>query len=108
MLKSRQERVETMPENSRYYITVSQNVPGAGGATIRMGYPISLHTINDICICCRGSYERIPLNSFILRDALLSSPALLAQLGLEVKELKKEEEQKPQPRKKKETPKEAE
>lgn len=86
---------------SRYFLEHSSKVSNAGINPVRLGLPVSLHTINDICLCCRGSSEFIPLNAVILREALLSDPEKTKQfLGLEVKDIlkpkpvKKEEKKK--------------
>lgn len=86
---------------SRYFLEHSSKVSNAGINPVRLGLPVSLHTINDICLCCRGSSEFIPLNAVILRDALLDDPEKTKQfLGLEVKDVlkpkpvKKEEKKK--------------
>lgn len=86
---------------SRYFLEHSSKVSNAGINPVRLGLPVSLHTINDICLCCRGSSEFIPLNAVILRDALLADPEKTKQfLGLEVKDIlkpkpvKKEEKKK--------------
>jgi len=80
---------------SRYNLKLSRDVPNAGGYNnmLRVGLPIQEDMINNICICAEGSYEFVPLNRNVLRDALLSSPEFCKQiLGLEVKDatIKKE------------------
>ena len=80
----------------RYFIEHSSKVSNAGVNPVRLGLPIGLHTVNDICICCKGSSEFIPLNAIILREALLDDPEKIKQfLGIEVKDvLNKASEQK--------------
>lgn len=85
----------------RYFLEHSSKVSNAGINPIRLGLPVSLHTVNDICLCCRGSSEFIPLNAVILREALLDDPEKVKNfLGLEVKDIlnvqsvKKEEKKK--------------
>lgn len=93
----------------RYFIEHSSKVSNAGVNPIRLGLPIGLHTVNDICICCKGSSEFIPLNAIILREALLENPEKIKQfLGIEVKDvLIKASEQKEVVEKTKEIKKEA-
>lgn len=85
----------------RYFLEHSSKVSNAGINPIRLGLPVDLHTVNDICLCCRGSSEFIPLNAVILREALLDDPEKVKNfLGLEVKDIlnvqsvKKEEKKK--------------
>ena len=93
----------------RYFIEHSSKVSNAGVNPIRLGLPIGLHTVNDICICCKGSSEFIPLNAIILREALLENPEKVKQfLGIEVKDvLNKALEKKEAPEKTTEVKKEA-
>jgi hypothetical protein len=73
---------------TRYYLEHSSKVSNAGITPIRLGLPVTLHTINDICLCCKGSTEFIPLNAVILREALLADPEKVkAYLGIEVKDI---------------------
>ena len=67
---------------SRYFLEHSSKVSNAGINPIRLGLPVSLHTINDVCLCCRGSSEFIPLNAIILREALLADPEKTKQFLL--------------------------
>ena len=81
----------------RYLLKLSQDVPNAGGYhnMLRVGLPVQEDMVNNICIVAQGSYEFVPLNRNVLRDALLSSPEFCKQiLGIEVKDatIKKEEE----------------
>lgn len=80
---------------TRYYLEHSSKVPTAGSYPIKLGLPVQLHTLNDICLCSRGSSDFIALNSVILREALLDNPEKVkAFLGLEVKDLLNKEEKK--------------
>lgn len=73
---------------SRYFLEHSSKVSNAGINPIRLGLPVELHTVNDICLCCRGSSEFIPLNAVILREALLSDPEKVKTfLGIEVTDI---------------------
>ena len=86
----------------RYTLKLSQDVPNAGGFRnmLRVGMPVQDEMNNTICICAQGSYEFIPLNHIILRDALLSSPEFCKQiLGIEVKDATIKVEQKQQTKK---------
>lgn len=71
--------------DTRYTIKPSQFVPGGGSQPIIIGMPVPQEMVNDICFCCIGSSDFIPMNSKILKQALLSSTELLKQMGLEVK-----------------------
>ena len=71
---------------------------------VRLGLPIPAHTVPDICICSNANSEPILLNSFILREALLTSTTLLEKLGLKVVDLTKEPKQVEQQPKIKEEP----
>lgn len=80
---------------SRYKLKLSQDVPNAGGYhnMLRVGLPINEDMVNNICIVAEGSYEFVPLNRNVLRDALLSSPEFCKQiLGIEVKDATIKEE----------------
>lgn len=82
----------------RYTLKLSQDVPNAGGFrnVIRVGLPVQAEMENTICICAQGSYEFVPLNHIVLRDALLSSPDFCKQiLGIEVKDATIKAEVKP-------------
>jgi len=82
----------------RYLLKLSQDVPNAGGFRnmIRVGLPVQEDMENNICIVAIGSYEFVPLNRNVLRDALLSSPEFCKQiLGLEIKDATIKEEKKP-------------
>lgn len=79
-------------ENNRYSLKSSHQVPNAGFIVIRTGLPVHAEMLNDICICCDGSYDFIPCNSSILRKALLRNPNLTEKLlGIEVKDLRAKE-----------------
>ena len=74
---------------NRYNLKLSINVPNAGGYrnSLRIGLPIEADMVNDICICAEGSYEFVPLNHNVLRQALLANPEITKQLlGIEVKD----------------------
>ena len=74
---------------NRYCLKISQNVPNAGSyrSELRIGYPQREEMVNDICICAAGSYDFVPLNRIILRQALLNDPEYTKQLlGIEVKD----------------------
>ena len=80
---------------SRYKLKLSQDVPNAGGYNnmLRVGLPVHEDMVNNICIVADGSYEFVPLNRNVLRDALLSSPEFCKQiLGIEVKDATIKEE----------------
>lgn len=80
---------------SRYKLKLSQDVPNAGGYhnMLRVGLPVNEDMVNNICIVAEGSYEFVPLNRNVLRDALLSSPEFCKQiLGIEVKDATIKEE----------------
>lgn len=82
----------------RYILKLSRDVPNAGGYRniLRIGLPVQEDMENNICICAYGSYEFVPLNRNVLRDALLSSPEFCKQiLGIEVKDATIIEEKKP-------------
>lgn len=100
---------------ARYRIVPSYKVPNAGIYPIRIGYPIPEHTVNDVCLCCEGTSEFIPLNSRMLREALLSDPkGVETLLGLRVTDALADprpvqakpvaEEPKPKPKKKRQEP----
>ncbi len=71
--------------DTRFKIKISQEVPSAGQYPVMVGYPVQELMQNDINICCEGTSDFIPLNSIVLKLALLNSPDLLRQMGLEVK-----------------------
>lgn len=80
---------------NKYSLKLSREVPNAGGFRniLRVGTPVQADMINDICICCAGSYEFVPLNSNILKQALLNSQEFVENvLGLQIKEITKKEE----------------
>lgn len=82
----------------RYTLKLSQDVPNAGGYhnMLRVGLPVQADMVNNICIVAQGSYDFVPLNANVLRDALLSSPEFCKQiLGIEVKDATIKEEKKP-------------
>jgi hypothetical protein len=69
-----------------YSFQRSENVPGVK-QPIRMGYPEN--TYPDVCLCTDTSLNNyIPLNSAMLRDALLNSKQLLESMGLKVVDVK--------------------
>ena len=73
---------------TRYYLEHSSKVSNAGVNPIKLGLPVELHMVNDVCICCKGSSDFIALNSIILREALLENPEKIKQfLGIEVKDI---------------------
>jgi hypothetical protein len=81
----------------KYSLKLSQNVPNAGGYynMIKIGLPLEREMVNDLCICAEGTYDFIPVNRIILRQALLNNPEFTKRvLGIEVKDatIKKEEE----------------
>lgn len=65
---------------SRYYLEISRNVPNAGTQLLRVGLPVEREMYNDLCLCCRGSYDFIAVNSIVLRQALLTDPEKTKQL----------------------------
>lgn len=73
--------------DTRFSIKPSQEVPGAGMYPIMIAYPQQELMVNDINICCEGMSDHIPLNSTVLKLALLNSPYLLRQMGLEVRQI---------------------
>ena len=77
--------------DTRYVIQPSRAVPGAGREPISIGFPVGSEMVNDICICCIGSTDFIPLNSKILRECLLSSTELLKAIGLSVKNIEQKQ-----------------
>lgn len=77
---------------NKYSLKLSREVPNAGGYKnmLRVGMPVQADMVNDICICCAGSYEFVSLNSNVLKQALLNSPEFVKNvLGLQIKEIKK-------------------
>ncbi len=73
--------------SKRYFLAPSREVPNAGSVTIRVGLPVYEDMVNNVCIGCIGSYEFIPLNANVLRQALLANPEITKKLlGLEVKD----------------------
>lgn len=73
---------------SRYFLELSSRVPNAGMYPVKLGLPIPEDMQNNICICCRGSSDFIPLNLQILRQALLENPDKTSQLlGIKVVDL---------------------
>lgn len=77
---------------NKYSLKLSREVPNAGGFRniLRVGIPVQADMVNDICVCCAGSYEFIPLNANVLKQALLNSPEFVKDvLGLQIKEIKK-------------------
>lgn len=75
-----------MNTQNLFSIQPSNNVPNAGYQPVRLGIPDPAMMMNDICFVAKGSFEFIPMNSIILREALLSSAEFLkTHLGLEVK-----------------------
>ena len=76
-------------ETNRYVLATSNRVPNAGHQIIRVGLPVHSDMVNDICICCIGSLDFLPLNSNVLRQALLRDPEMTkALLGIEVKDFR--------------------
>jgi hypothetical protein len=74
---------------NRYCLRLSNDVPNAGTfrTAISIGSPNQWDMVNDICICAAGSYDFIPLNRNVLRQALLQNPEWTKQLlGIEVKD----------------------
>lgn len=73
---------------ARYKIIHSSMIPGGGYKPVNLGYPIDMHMVNDICLCCYGKTDFIPLNSAILKEALVSDPEGMAKLlGIKVIDL---------------------
>lgn len=72
---------------TRYFLEHSSRVPNAGGQMLRVGLPIPQDMQNDLCLCCRGSYDFIALNISTLRQALLADPEKTRQLlGINVED----------------------
>ena len=79
--------------NTRFYIVNSRAVPGGGQEIIRVGLPEPRAMVNDICLCAMGSYDFVPLNSNVLREALLKDPEVTKSLlGIIVKDATIKEE----------------
>ena len=84
---------------NRYCLRLSNDVPNAGGFrnAISVGSPINSDMVNDICICAAGSYDFVPLNRNVLRQALLANPEFTkVLLGIEVKDATIKEDVKPE------------
>lgn len=80
-----------------YFFTRSENVPGTK-SLLRIGYPD--HAVPDICLCTNTSLMTyIPLNSTIVRDALLNSQEILESMGLKVIDMRKAKEMVQPPKK---------
>lgn len=77
---------------TRYFLERSSKVPNAGGQILRVALPVPHEMRNDLCLCCRGSYDFIALNASVLRQALLADPEKTKQLlGITVKDFYIEE-----------------
>ena len=61
-----------MKTQQHFKIQFSSTVPQSF-QSIFLGYPEPATMVPDLCFVCLGKYEAIPINSIILREALLNS-----------------------------------